>query len=155
MPRQPGPLTLANAAGSRTRRKETTMTDEITSGHSATVLAWLGARGVGEAVARYAMDEASRCDLGAECPDGCGALDDHTVTFDAGAGTWTARGNSGRPAPGTWTLFASSGVHSRAAADAVLAIELYRAERPGDFVHAVISDACPASVIIANLIASR
>ena len=131
------------------------MTDEITSGHSATVLAWLEARGVGDAVALYAMDEASRCGLGAECPDGCGALDDYTVTFDINAGTWTARSNSGRSAPGTWTVFASSGVHSRAAADALLAIELHRSERPGDFVHAVISDAYPASVIIANLAANQ
>ena len=60
--------------------------DEITSGDRGQVAAWLEARGVGDAVALYAIDEATRCDLGPECPDGCGALDDYTVTFDAGAG---------------------------------------------------------------------
>jgi hypothetical protein len=115
------------------------------------VLAWLQARGVGDAVALYAMDEAARCDLGAECPDGCGALDEYAVTFDAGAGMWTVRSNSGRPALGTWTVFASSGEHSYAAADAARAIEAHDASHPGEFIQAVISDAFDASVIIANL----
>jgi hypothetical protein len=129
--------------------------DEITSGHSSQVLAWLEARGVGDAVARCAIGEAARCDLGAECPDEYGALDDYTVTFDAGAGTWTARSNAGQPALDTWTVFASSGEHSYAAPSAALAIAAHEAKRPGDFVQAVISDACPASVIIANLIANQ
>jgi hypothetical protein len=128
--------------------------DEITSGHSSQVLAWLKARGAGDAVALYAIDEATRCDLGAECPDACGALDDYTVTFDLGAGTWTARASSGRPALDTWTVFASSGEHSYAAPSAALAIAAHEAEHPGDFVQAVINDAHPSSVIIANLIAN-
>ena len=90
-----------------------------------------------------------------ECPDGCGALDDYTVTFDAGAGTWTARSNSGRPPLDTWTVFASSGEHSYAAPSAALAIAAHEAEHPGDFVQAVINDAYPASVIIANLTANE
>ena len=130
-------------------------TDEITSGHSGQVLAWLEARGVGDAVARYAIDEATRCDLDPECPDRCGALDDYTVTFDAGAGTWTARSNAGQPPLDTWTVFASSGEHSYAAPSAALAITAHEAEHPGDFVQAVINDAYPASVIIANLTASE
>jgi hypothetical protein len=132
-----------------------TMTDEITSGHSSQVLAWLQARGVGDAVALYAMDEAARCDLGAECPDGCGELDDYAVTFDADAGTWTARSNSRQPAPGTWTVFASSGEHSYAAPDATRAIEAHDAGHPGDFIQAVVNDAFDASVIIANLQANQ
>ncbi|MGH3297850.1 MAG: hypothetical protein ACRDP7_39260 [Trebonia sp.] len=130
-------------------------TDEITSGHSGQVLAWLEARGVGDAVARYAIDEATRCDLGPECPDGCGALDDYTVTFDAGAGTWTARSNAGQPPLDTWTVFASSGEHSCAAPSAALAIAAHEAKHHGDFVQAVINDAYPASVIIANLTANE
>ena len=110
------------------------MTDQITSGHSSQVLA---------------------CDHGAGCPDQCGALDDYTVTFDPAAGTWTARSNSDRPALDTWTVFASSGEHSYAAPSAALAIAAHDARRPDDFVQAVINDACPASVIIANLIANQ
>ena len=129
--------------------------DEITSGDSGQVAAWLEARGVGDAVALYAIDEATRCDLGPECPDGCGALDDYTVTFDAGAGTWTARSSTGRRPLDTWTVFASSGEHSYAAPSAALAIAAHEAEHPGDFVQAVINDAYPASVIIANLTANE
>jgi hypothetical protein len=129
--------------------------DEITRGDSGQVAAWLEALGVGDAVALYSIDEATRCDLGAECPDGCGALDDYTVTFGAGAGTWTARSNTGRPAPDTWTMLASSGEHSYAAPSATLAIAAHEAKHPGDFVQAVINDACYASVIIANLIANQ
>jgi hypothetical protein len=129
--------------------------DEITSGDSGQVAAWLEARGVGDAVALYAIDEAARCDLGPECPDGCGALDDYTVTFDAGAGMWTARSSTGRRPLDTWTVFASSGEHSYAAPSAELAIAAHEAERPGDFVQAVINDAYPASVIIANLTANE
>jgi hypothetical protein len=129
--------------------------DEITSGNSGRVLGWLEARGVGDAVARYAIDEAARCDLGTECPDGCGALDDYTVTFDAGAGTWTARSNSARPPLDTWTVFSTSGEHSYAAPSAALAITAHDTRRPDDFVQAVINDAYPASVIIANLAASQ
>ena len=110
------------------------MTDQITSGHSSQVLA---------------------CDHGAGCPDQCGALDDYTVTFDPAAGTWTARSNSDRPALDTWTVFASSGEHSYAAPSAALAIAAHDARRPDDFVQAVINDAYPASVIIANLTANQ
>ncbi|HWG00830.1 MAG TPA: hypothetical protein VG164_03135 [Trebonia sp.] len=129
--------------------------DKITSGHSAKVLAWLEARGVGAAVAAYAMDEATRCDLGDECPDGCGELDGYTVTFDTGAGKWTARSNTGRTALDTWTVFSSSGEYSYTADGAALAIAAHEAKHPGDFVQVVISDACPASVTTANLIANQ
>ena len=125
--------------------------DEITSGDSGQVAAWLDARGVGDSVALYAIDEATRCDLGPECPDGCGGLDDYTVTSDAGAGTWTARSSTGRRPLDTWTVFASSGEHSYAA----LAIAAHETKHPGDFVQVVINDAYPASVIIANLTASE
>ena len=129
--------------------------DEITSGHSAKVFAWLEARGVGDAIALDAMDSATRCDLGAECPDGCGALDDYTVTFDLDAGKWTVRSNSDQPPLDTWTVFAPSGEHSYAAPSAALAIAAHDAKRPDDFVQAVISDAAPASVIIANMTANE
>jgi hypothetical protein len=129
--------------------------DEITSGDRGQVAAWLEARGVGDAVALYAIDEATRCDLGPECDDGCGALDDYTVTFDAGAGTWTARSSTGRRPLDTWTVFASSGEHSYAAPSAALAIAAHDTRRPDDFVQAVINDAYPASVIIANLTADE
>ena len=129
--------------------------DEITSGDSGPVAAWLEERGVGDAVARYAIDKAARCDLGPECPDGCGALDDYTITYDAAAGTWTARSSTGRPAPDTWTVSASSGEHSYTAPSAALAIAAHEAEHPGDFVQAVMNDAYPASVIIANLTANE
>jgi hypothetical protein len=132
-----------------------TIMNEITSGHRSLVLAWLEARGVGDAVALYAIDEATRCDLGTECPDKCGALDDHTITFDIDAGTWTARANSGHPPLDTWTVFASSGEHSYAAPSAALAITAHDARRPDDFVQAVINDAHPASAIIAHLIANQ
>lgn len=125
--------------------------DEITSGDSSQVLAWLEARGVGDFAARYAMDEATRCDLGTGCPDGCGVLDGHTVTFDAGAGTWTARSSSGQPAPGTWTVFASSGEHTYAAPSAARALAAHDDKRPDDFVQAIVNDAFPAETIIAHL----
>jgi hypothetical protein len=125
--------------------------DEIMSGHSSQVLAWLEARGVSDAVALYAIDEASRCHLGAECPDACGALDDYAVTYDIDAGTRTARANSGRPALDAWTVFASSGEHSYAALSATRALTVHAEKSLHDFVQALVNDAFPASVTSAHL----